>query len=104
MFNQPYLTEENKMVAKLYRDFVNKEIMPVRQQIDDDKEHKIVHRILQALTDMGHQKAAFPTEYGGSNMTSMVSAAVMHEELGRGEGGAQPGRFDICRGYYDCKL
>ena len=60
MFNQPYLTEENRMVAKLYRDFVDKEVMPVRQQIDDDKEHKIVRKILQALTDMGHQKAAFP--------------------------------------------
>jgi alkylation response protein AidB-like acyl-CoA dehydrogenase len=87
MFNQPFLTEENKMVAKLYRDFVDKEIMSVRQQIDDDKEHKIVSRILQALTDMGHQKAAFPKEYGGSNMTAMVSAAVMHEELGRGDSG-----------------
>ncbi len=87
MFNQPYLTEENKMVAKLYRDFVDKEIMPVRQQIDDDKEHKIVKRILQALTDVGHQKAPFPAEYGGGNMTSVVSAAVMHEELGRGDSG-----------------
>jgi len=87
MFNQPYLTEENKMVAKLYRDFVDKEIMPVRQQIDDDKDHKIVKSILQALTDIGHQKAAFPAEYGGSGMTSVVSAAVMHEELGRGDSG-----------------
>jgi alkylation response protein AidB-like acyl-CoA dehydrogenase len=87
VFNQPYLTEESKMVAKLYRDFVEKEIMPVRQQIDDDKDHKIVRRILQALTDMGHQKAAFPVEYGGSNMTSVLSAAVMHEELARGDSG-----------------
>jgi len=87
MFNQPYLTEENKMVAKLYRDFVDKEIMPVRQQIDDDKDHKIVKSILQALTDIGHQKAAFPAEYGGSGMTSVVSVAVMHEELGRGDSG-----------------
>ena len=87
MFNQPYLTEENKMVAELYRSFVEKEIMPVRQQIDDDKDHKIVRKILQALTDVGHQKAAFPTEYGGNGMTSALSAAVMHEELGRGDSG-----------------
>src|SRR4030042_6534049 len=87
MFNQPYLTEENRMVAKLYRDFVDKEIMPVRQQIDDDKDHKIVKRILHALTGIGHQKAAFPVEYGGGGMTSSVSAAVMHEELGRGDSG-----------------
>ncbi len=60
MFNQPFLTEEDRMVAKLYRDFVEKEIMPVRRQIDDDKDHKLVKKILQALTDRGHQKAPFP--------------------------------------------
>jgi len=87
MFNQPYLTEENKMVSELYRNFVEKEIMPVRQQIDDDKDHKIVRKILQALTDVGHQKAAFPTEYGGNGMTAALPAAIMHEELGRGDSG-----------------
>ena len=147
------------MVSDLYRNFVNKEIMPVRHLIDDDKDHKRIKKILQAMTAIGHQKAAFPVEYGGAGMTSALSAAVMHEELGRGdsdkmlsrasiakvyaadvvvmvankamelmgsygyvreyhvekywrdckiiqqwEGGGQLGRFDVCRGYYDCKL
>jgi alkylation response protein AidB-like acyl-CoA dehydrogenase len=87
MFDQPFITEEQKMVSDLYRKFVNKEIMPVRQKIDDDKDHTLIKKILQAMTDIGHQKAAFPVEYGGANMTSILSAAVMHEELGRGDSG-----------------
>jgi alkylation response protein AidB-like acyl-CoA dehydrogenase len=87
MFDQPYITEEHKMMAKMYREFVNKEIMPVRQEIDDDKEHKIARKILQALTDIGHQKAAFPEEYGGMGMAGALGAAIMHEELGRGDSG-----------------
>ncbi len=87
MFDQPFITEEQRMVADLYRNFVDKEIMPVRHLIDDDKEHKLIKKILQAMTDIGHQKAAFPAEYGGSDMASALSAAIMHEELGRGDSG-----------------
>lgn len=91
MSNQEYLNvflkEEDHMAKDMFRNFVEKEIMPVRQQIDDDKEHKIVNKILQGLTDLGIQRAAFPKEYGGGGMESIVSAAVMHEELGRGDSG-----------------
>jgi alkylation response protein AidB-like acyl-CoA dehydrogenase len=91
MSNQEYLdvflTEEDHMAKDMFRNFVEKEIMPVRQQIDDDKEHKTVNKILQGLTDLGLQRAAFPKEYGGGGMESIVSAAVMHEELGRGDSG-----------------
>ncbi|MBN1102918.1 MAG: acyl-CoA dehydrogenase family protein [Deltaproteobacteria bacterium] len=91
MSSQPYLDvlikEEDRMMRDAFRSFVEKEIMPVRQQIDDDKEHKIVSRILQGLTDLGVQKAAFPKEYGGGGASSMVSAAIMHEELARGDSG-----------------
>ena len=87
MFDQPFITDEHRMVADLYRSFVNKEIMPVRHLIDDDKDHKLIKKILQAMTEIGHQKAAFPEEYGGSNMTATLPASIMHEELGRGDSG-----------------
>jgi alkylation response protein AidB-like acyl-CoA dehydrogenase len=82
-----FLKEEDQMAKEMFRGFVEKEIMPVRQKIDDDKDHRIVSRILQQLTDLGVQKAAFPKEYGGGGSTSVVSAAIMHEELGRGDSG-----------------
>jgi alkylation response protein AidB-like acyl-CoA dehydrogenase len=82
-----FLTKEDFMMRDMIRSFVNKEIMPVRQQIDDDKDHVIVHRILQGLTDLGNQRAAFPPDYGGMGAHSFVTAAVLHEELSRGDSG-----------------
>jgi alkylation response protein AidB-like acyl-CoA dehydrogenase len=87
MFDQPFLTDEHRMVSDLYRKFVDKEIMPVRHQVDDDKDHVLIKKILQAMTDIGHQKAPFPEEYGGAGMTSTLPASIMHEELGRGDSG-----------------
>mgnify|MGYP002476182681 CR=1 FL=1 len=82
-----FLKKEDFMMRDMIRNFVDKEIMPVRQQIDDDKDHIIVKKILQGITDLGIQKGAFPKEYGGGGMTSLVSAAIMHEELARGDSG-----------------
>ncbi len=82
-----FLAEEDHMAKEMFRNFVEKEIMPVRQQVDDDKEHKIVKKILQGLTDLGVQKAAFPKEYGGGDSRSLISAAIMHEEIARGDSG-----------------
>ncbi len=82
-----FLTKEDYMLRDMIRNFVEKEIMPVRQQVDDDKDHVIVHRILQGLCDLGVQKAAFPPEYGGMGVHSAVTAGVLHEELSRGDSG-----------------
>jgi len=86
-----FLTKEDFMMRDTIRHFVQKEIMPVRQQIDDDKDQVIVHGILQGLVDLGIQRSAFPPEYGGMGAKSAVSACVLHEELCRGDSG-------ICRG------
>ena len=82
-----FLKEEDQMAKEMFRNFVENEIMPVRQKIDEDEEHEIINKILQGMTDLGIQKAAFPTEYGGGGSASLVSAAVMHEEFGRGDSG-----------------
>ncbi|MFH0826140.1 MAG: acyl-CoA dehydrogenase family protein [Pseudomonadota bacterium] len=81
------LKAEDRMLKDVLRGFVDKEIMPVRQRIDDDTEHEIVNKILQALTDMGIQKAPFPKEYGGSGIASVLTNAILHEELSRGDSG-----------------
>jgi len=82
-----FLKDEDFMMRDMIRSFVDKEIMPVRQQIDDDKDHVIVRRILQGLTDLGIQKSPFPPEYGGMGAKSAVSACILHEELSRGDSG-----------------
>ena len=60
-----FLKEEDRMAKDMLRGFVEKEIMPLRQKIDGDKEFKTVSKVLQRLTDIGIQKGAFPKEYGG---------------------------------------
>jgi alkylation response protein AidB-like acyl-CoA dehydrogenase len=89
-----FLTEEDHMAKEMFRNFVEKEIMPARQKIDDDKEYKIVNKILQGLTDLGVQKAAFPKEYGGRiGEASGLSYPVDYQ---RGEKGGH--RFHHCPG------
>lgn len=79
-----FLTEEDLEMARAVRSFVEKEIMPVRHLLDDDLEHKLIKDILSKWAKMGFQKAPFPPEYGGLGASSVVAAAVMHEELSRG--------------------
>jgi len=73
------------------RDFVEREILPVRQQIDDDKDHVIVRRILQGLFDLGLMRAALPQEHGGMTPTgthaSTLTTCLVLEEISRGESG-----------------
>ena len=51
-------TEEAKMGRALARQFAENEIFPVRQQIDDDKDHtKVIEPIFRKnLKELGFQK------------------------------------------------
>jgi alkylation response protein AidB-like acyl-CoA dehydrogenase len=63
----------------------------VRQQIDDDKDHVIVRRILQGLFDLGLMRAALPQEHGGLTPTgtraSTLTTCLVLEEISRGDSG-----------------
>jgi len=59
------IPEEAAFMQQALHAFVDNEIMPVRQKIDYDDEHKLVDKIRQGLTDLGIQKAMFPEKYGG---------------------------------------
>jgi len=47
-----FLTEEQRAIQKTVRDFVNREIMPVRNLLSDGDEATI-RKIRQGLVDMG---------------------------------------------------
>lgn len=79
------LKEEDKFLSEALRVFVDAEIMPRRQEIDEDKEHKLINEINQALVDIGWQKAVFPEKYGGFGTDSMVTNCTALEEIGRGD-------------------
>jgi alkylation response protein AidB-like acyl-CoA dehydrogenase len=79
--------EEDLILRDLARDFVNQEIMPVRQKIDDDQDHEIIRHILQGVANLGFMKAVFPEKYGGSDIHSAVTMVLTLEEIARGDAG-----------------
>jgi len=79
------IPEEAAFMQQALHAFVDNEIMPVRQKIDYDDEHKLVDKIRQGLTDLGIQKAMFPEKYGGMGITSMILSFIAFEEIARGD-------------------
>ena len=79
--------EEDLILRGLARDFVDQEIMPVRQQIDDDEHHVLIKQIMQGLANLGFIKAIFPEKYGGSDIHSVVTMGLPLEEVARGDSG-----------------
>ncbi len=79
--------EEDLILRELARDFVEQEIMPVRQQIDDDEHHVVVKGLLEGLANLGFIRAIFPEKYGGSDIHSAVTLVLPLEEIARGDAG-----------------
>jgi alkylation response protein AidB-like acyl-CoA dehydrogenase len=75
-------TEEQKMLRDMARDFVNSEVKPIAQQIDE--EEQIPQSLIRKIADLGFLGASFPQEYGGGGFGE-VGYCVMQEEMGRGD-------------------
>jgi butyryl-CoA dehydrogenase len=84
-FPEIFVNEETRMIQRMVRDFVNKEIMPVRHLLDDDDDMALTNKIMQGLVDLGLQRMFIPEEYGGSGLHSAVTSYIISEELARGD-------------------
>ncbi|MEJ2244654.1 MAG: acyl-CoA/acyl-ACP dehydrogenase, partial [Acidobacteriota bacterium] len=84
-----FINEDQRMIQKVVADFVDKEIMPVRVQLDDDLTHEeFIEPILKKLqVDLGFQKTVIPRDYGGNEVLSLISAALKQEQLARADYG-----------------
>ncbi len=84
-----FVDEEQRMLQKVMADFVDKEIIPVRDKIDDDVSHEeLITPIIKKLqVDLGCQKNLIPKDYGGNEMLSIVSGALKQEQIARGDYG-----------------
>jgi acyl-CoA dehydrogenase len=84
-----FVDEEARMIQKTLADFVDQEIMPVRDKIDDDVTHQeIINPILKKLqVDLGCQKNMIPKDYGGNELLSIVVGALKQEQIARGDYG-----------------
>ncbi|RKQ31364.1 acyl-CoA dehydrogenase family protein [Oceanobacillus halophilus] len=75
-------TEEQVLLRKTVRDFVDKEIMPYIG--DWDREGKFDPNIYNRLAELGLMGVCIPEEYGGAGM-DYNSLAIVCEELERGD-------------------
>src|SRR5512136_560626 len=73
-------TEEQKMLREMVRDFVNAEIKPISQKID--QEERIPSELIKKMGELGLLGAVFPPEYGGGGFGE-VGYCLMQEEIGR---------------------
>jgi alkylation response protein AidB-like acyl-CoA dehydrogenase len=75
------MTDEHKMLRDMVRDFVNTEIKPVAQKIDEDE--KIPPELIKKMGEIGLLGAVFPPEYGGGGFGE-VGYCIMQQEIARG--------------------
>lgn len=74
-------TEEQMMLRDMVRDFVDSEIKPIAQKIDE--EERIPMELIHKMRDLGLMGASFPQEYGGGGFGE-VGYCLMQEEIARG--------------------
>lgn len=83
-----YLFEDTDYALRdMVRDYVETEIFPKRQQIDDDKDHVIVNELIGGLMNMGFQRVTFPEDLGGMGLARAVAHCMSLEEVARGDSG-----------------
>jgi alkylation response protein AidB-like acyl-CoA dehydrogenase len=74
------LTDEQKNIQRLARDFAQQEVKPVAEELDRTK--SFPYEIVQKLGELGLMGMPYPEEYGGGG-TDNLSYALAIEELGR---------------------
>jgi alkylation response protein AidB-like acyl-CoA dehydrogenase len=74
------LTEEHNMVARMARDFAEKEVAPVIKEYD--REHKTNQHAIDRMGELGICGICIPVRYGGQGM-DYVALGLVCEELER---------------------
>lgn len=71
------LTENQKMVQQVARDFAQNEIKPVVMKYDESQEFP--HDIIQKLGELGFMGVIFPQEYGGAGLGYLEYVTIIEE-------------------------
>jgi len=74
------LTDEQRDIQRLVRDFAEQEVRPVAEELD--REHRFPYEIVAKLGKLGLMGMPYPEEYGGGG-TDNLSYAIAVEELAR---------------------
>ncbi len=74
------LTEDQKMLKAMVRDFAEKELEPIAAQIDE--EAKFPAESVKKMAELGLMGIPFPEKYGGSG-GGAIEFAIAEEEISR---------------------
>ncbi len=77
------LTEEQNLLRQAVRDFAEREIAPVAEELDEREEFSV--ELTQKMGELGLLGCFVPVDYGGSDL-GYVSYAIVVEELARVDG------------------
>jgi alkylation response protein AidB-like acyl-CoA dehydrogenase len=77
------LTEEQNLTRQAVRDFAEKEIAPIAQELDESEEFSI--ELTQKMAEIGLLGCIVPEKYGGANI-GYISYIIAVEELARVDG------------------
>ncbi|MCK4338305.1 MAG: acyl-CoA dehydrogenase family protein, partial [Candidatus Aminicenantes bacterium] len=77
------LTDEQELLKQTVREFAEKEILPVREELD--KKEEFSYDITQKMFDLGLFGILVPPEYEGMGM-DYLSYIIVVEELSRVDG------------------
>lgn len=80
----PDLTEEHEALREQVRRFVDQEILPIAQEIDEKNEFPLEQ--YQKMGQLGLIGPSAPAEYGGAG-ADLLSTAIIKEEIARGAPG-----------------
>ena len=75
------LTEDQQMVAKSVREFVERDVMPVAAEMEHRDEYP--HALVETMKELGLFGLNVPEAYGGSAI-DYTAFALVFEELSRG--------------------
>lgn len=74
------LTDNQKMIRNMVREFARKEIEPIAAELDEKEEYP--HETLKKMSKLGLLGIVIPTEYGGAGLDA-VSYAIVIEEISK---------------------
>lgn len=77
-----YMTPEREMLRRIARDFTDKEVLPVANELDPKKE-TIPQSLIDQMGELGFFGIVIPEEYGGAGLGAFEYCLVA-EELARG--------------------
>ncbi|HID29050.1 MAG TPA: acyl-CoA dehydrogenase family protein, partial [Desulfobacterales bacterium] len=78
-------SEEDLAFIETIRKYIDKEVMPIRMQLDED--YAAFEKAYEGLVKLGVQKRGFSPRYGGLGIRSAMTVCAITEEISRGDSG-----------------